>query len=112
LQSEYRNRNRDSCFALIDYERGALRLLVALLEHEQGLPRQQLTDKLQEQGVGRTSLNSSLDSCKELGLVVDVKMQRGSRHYSVAMLTEEGYHLARKLQQIKTMLDTKLAHDV
>jgi hypothetical protein len=106
------NLNLDSRFALIDQERGVLRLLVALEKNLQGLPRQQLIEKLREQGVGRTSLNSSLDACKKLGLVVDVKMQRGSRHYTVAMLTEEGYQLARKLFEIKDMLDVHWSHDV
>jgi hypothetical protein len=78
----------------------------------QGLPRQQLIDKLHILGVGRTSLNSSLDICQDLGLVVDVKMQRGSRHYTVAMLTVEGYQLARKLLEISEMLDAHMVHAV
>jgi len=100
MQTELGNLDGDSRFAMIDHERGVLRLLVALEEYGQGLPRQQLTDKLHKLGVGRTSLNSSLESCKELGLLVDVKMQRGSRLYTMAMLSEQGYLLALKLLEI------------
>lgn len=112
MPTERTSLNMDSRFAMIDHERGVLRLLVALEEYGQGLPRQQLIDKLREQGVGRTSLNSSLDSCKELGLVVDVKMQRGSRHYTVATLSEQGFLLAQKLLEIKDILDVHWSHDV
>jgi hypothetical protein len=76
MQTEVGNLDGDSRFAMIDHERGVLRLLVALEELGHGLPHQQLTDKLHKLGVGRTSFNSSLESCKELGFIVDVKMQR------------------------------------
>ncbi len=102
----------DSSFALIDPERGTLRLLVTLEKYGQGLTRQQLIDELREQGVGRSSLYSSLDACRELGLLVDVKMQRGSKNYTVSMLTEEGYQLACKLLEITEILDAQMAHDV
>jgi hypothetical protein len=101
-----------SCFALIDQERGALRMLVTLEKYGQGLARQRLIDELREQGVGRSSLYSSLDACRELGLVVDVKMRKGSNFYTVSMLTERGYQLARKLVEVKQMLDEHMTHDV
>ena len=102
----------DSRFALIDQERGALRLLVTLEKYGQGLVRQQLIDEMQEQGVGRTALNSSLDACRELGLIVDVKMQKGSKNYTVSMLTEAGYQLACKLLEITEILDAHMARAV
>ena len=89
-----------------------MRLLVTLGKYGQGLVRQQLIDKLREQGVGRTALNSSLDACRELGLIVDFKMQRGSRHYTVSMLTEQGQLLACKLLEIKEMMDGHIAAKV
>jgi hypothetical protein len=100
----------DSRFALMDQERGTLRLLVALHQSEQGLSRQQLIDELREKGVGRTALNSSLEACIKLGFIVDFKMQRGSRHYTISMLTEQGHKLACKLREIKDMLDVHVAH--
>jgi len=112
VPTERTNLDTDSRFALIDQERGALRLLVTLEKYGQGLVRQQLIDELREQGVGRSSLYSSLDACRELGLIVDVKMQRGSNYYTVSMLTEEGYQLACKLLEITKILDAHMAHDV
>ena len=112
VPTERTSLNMDSRFALIDQERGALRLLVTLEKYGQGLVRQQLIDELREQGVGRSSLYSSLDACRELGLIVDFKMQRGSNYYTVSMLTKEGYQLACKLLEIAEILDTHMAHDV
>jgi len=112
VPTERTSLNMDSSFALIDQERGTLRLLVTLEKYGQGLVRQQLIDELREQGVGRSSLYSSLDACRELGLVVDFKMQRGSKNYIVSMLTEQGYLLACKLLEIKEMLDVHLSRDV
>lgn len=111
-QTENGNLDGDSRFAMIDHERGTLRLLIALEAYGQGLSRTQLTDKLREQGIGRTSLKSSLESCKELGLLVDVKMQRGSSIYTITMLSEQGYLLALKLLEIKKMLDDNWSHAV
>ena len=102
----------DSRFSMIDQERGTLRLLVTLEKYGQGLVRQQLIDELREQGVGRSSLYSSLDACRALGLVVDVKMQRGSNYYTVSMLSQEGYQLAQKLLEVKEMLDGHMTHGV
>lgn len=112
VPTEFTNLENVSRFALIDQERGTLRLLAVLVQSGQGLSRQQLIDELREQGVGRTALNSSLDACIKLGLVVDFKMQRGSRHYTVSMLTETGHLLACKLLKIKEMMDVRIAHDV
>ena len=78
---------------------------MTLEKYGHGLVRQQLIDELREQGVGRSSLYSSLDACRELDLIVDFKMQRGSRHYTVSMLTEQGHLLACKLLEIKEMMD-------
>ena len=111
MPTERTSLDTDSRFALIDQERGALRLLVTLEKYGQGLVRQQLIDELREQGVGRSSLYSSLDACRELGLVVDVKMQTGSKNYIVSMLTEQGYQLASKLLEITEILDAHMAHD-
>jgi hypothetical protein len=104
--------NMDSSFALIDQERGTLRLLVTLEKYGQGLARQQLIDKLRAQGVGRSSLYSGLKAGRALGLIVDVKMQRGSNYYTVSMLSQEGYQLAQKLLEVKEMLDAHMVHDV
>jgi hypothetical protein len=105
VQVKYRGLDGDSRFALIDRERGTLRLLVTLLKYGQGLVRQQLIEKLREQGVGRTSLYSSLEVCIELGLIVDVNMMRGSHFCTVSMLTEFGYQLALVLSRLMKMLD-------
>jgi hypothetical protein len=102
----------DSSFALIDQEKGTLRLLVTLEKYGQGLARQQLIDKLRAQGVGRTSLYSSLKVGRALGLIVDVKMQKGSKNYTVSMLTEAGYQLACKLLEITEILDAHMARAV
>ena len=112
MPAERTNLETDSRFALIDQERGALRLLVTLEKNGQGLVRQQLIDELRDQGVGRSSLYSSLDACRELGLIIDVKMQRDSKNYTVSMLTEQGYQLACKLLEITELLDAHIAHDV
>ncbi len=112
VPTESMSLSTDSRFALLDQERGALRLLVTLEKYGQGLPRQQLIDKLREQGVGRTSLYSSLKVGRALGLIVDVKMQKGSKNYTVFMLTEAGYQLACKLLEITEILDARMVHDV
>jgi hypothetical protein len=112
VPAERTNLETDSRFALIDQERGTLRLLVTLEKYGQGLARQQLIDELREQGVGRSSLYSSLDACRELGLIVDMKMQRGSKNYTVSMLSQEGYQLAQKLLEVKEMLDAHMVRDV
>jgi hypothetical protein len=112
VPTERMSLNTDSRFALLDQERGTLRLLVTLEKYGQGLARQQLIDELREQGVGRSSLYSSLDACRELGLIVDMKMQRGSKNYTVSMLSQEGYQLAQKLLEVKEMLDAHMVHDV
>ena len=110
VPTERTSLNMDSRFAMIDHERGVLRLLVTLEEYEQGLPRQQLIDKLRAQGVGRSSLYSGLKAGRALGLIVDVKMQRGSNYYTVSMLSQEGYQLVQKLLEVKEMLDGHLTH--
>ena len=112
VPSEFTNLENVSRLALIDQERGTLRLLVPLEKYGQGLVRQQLIDELREQGVGRSSLYSSLDACRELGLIVDVKMQKGSKNYTVSMLTKAGYQLACKLLKITEILDARMVHDV
>ena len=109
VKKEHKNLDVVSRFALIDQERGALRLLVTLEKYAQGQVRQQLIDELRDQGVGRTSMYSSLDACRELGLVVDVKMRKGSNYCTVSMLTSEGFKLAGKLFEIKEMLDEHCA---
>ena len=48
---------------------------------------------------------SSLETCRELGLIEDVKMRTGSNYCKVSILTEEGFKLASKLFEIKEMLD-------
>jgi Fe2+ or Zn2+ uptake regulation protein len=112
VPTERTNLDIASRFAILDQERGSLRILLTLEKYGQGLARQQLIDELREQGVGRSSLYSSLNACRELGLIVDVKMQKGSNYYTVSMLTEQGYHLARKLLEVKQILDERMAHEV
>lgn len=112
VPSERLNSDMVTRFAMLDQERGALRLLVTLEKHGQGLARQQLINELREQGVGRSSLYSSLDACRKLGLVADVKMQRDSKFLTVSMLSERGYRLARKLLDVKKMLDEVILHVV
>ena len=112
MPTERTSLHMDSRFAGIDQERGILRLLVTLEKYGQGLPRQQLIEKLRIQGVGRTALNSSLDACKKLGLIVDMKMHGDSKKFIVSMLTKAGYQLACKLLEVKEILDAHTVRDV
>jgi len=67
--------------------------------------RSQLIDELAEEGVGRSAFYSSLKTLKDLGLVVDEKIQGRNRMAVGTRLTSKGLEIPGAVNQLVDVME-------
>jgi DNA-binding MarR family transcriptional regulator len=91
----------------LDEVKGTIRLLLTLYNVYRPMTRLELLDELRKVNIGRTAAYRAIETLKAQGLIDVAQRVYEGKRVIVTSITKKGIEIAEKLDEVKTMLDSK-----